>query len=547
MTVTGTELDRLLSLPEVRRRNIMARLPMESRRALMAQIQFRLSNPWMKYQGDPVGFVERGLGETIWSKQTEILESLHTHKRTTVSACHAPGKTHLAARVVAYWATVYPPGTTKIITTSTTFRQVKNALWPHIRRIQQLHGLPGYTNPVEWKIGDLGELVAEGIKPPDHQEAALNGYHSPNMLIVVDEAGGISPSFGRDLEALTTGMNTRMLILGNPPVDAERTWFEGICNSPNYNHIEISAFDTPNFTGEETEQCRACPEGVPPHPVADHLVDRDWVRGLAEEFGEDSPFYMARVLAKFPKDNTAKTLPMSWLELAHKNEIETGGEPITLGVDIAADGGDEFVIAKADGWRVTVEYAKAGQDNESSVVVAGKIKEHIDAAEALHAERGITVPVRVKIDSIGVGWGIVGLLKEWKREGKFAAEIVGVNVAEKARESKKFASSRSEMWWNFRKLIQPDSSNEGIQDLWLDISMKELAQLNGPQYASNSSGQIVVESKKEMKKRGLHSPDRAEAMLLAVYEPAKSNILAAPMALGQANPWAQSGMWTGGR
>lgn len=538
MTQAISELDRLLLLPEVRRRNIMSRLPMESRRALMAQIQFRKANPWMKYQGDPVGFVQTGLGETIWSKQVEILESLHTHKRTTVSACHAPGKTHLAARVVAYWATVYPPGTTKIITTSTTFRQVKNALWPHIRRIQSLHGLPGYTNPVEWKIGDLGELVAEGIKPPDHQEAALNGYHSPNMLIVVDEAGGISPSFGRDLEALTTGMNTRMLILGNPPVDAERTWFEGICNSDRYNHIEISAFDTPNFTGEETEQCRACPEGVPPHPVADHLVDRDWVTGLAEEFGEDSPFYMARVLAKFPKDNTAKTLPMSWLELAHQNVIETGDRPIKLGVDIAADGGDEFVIAKADGWKLTVEYAKAGQDNASSVVVAGVIKDHILAAEKVHAERGITTPVRVKIDSIGVGWGIVGLLQSWKKEGKFKADIIGINVAEKAHNSNKFGSSRSEMWWNFRTLIQPDTGNMGEQDLYLAISMKELAQLNGPQYASNSTGQIVVESKKEMKKRGLHSPDRAEAMLLAVYESAKQPVLVAPMALGQVNPWA---------
>jgi hypothetical protein len=69
--------------------------------------------------------------------------------------------------------------------------------------------------------------------------------------------------------------------------------------------------------------------------------------------------------------------------------------------------------------------------------------------------------------------------------------------------------------------------------------MKELAQLNGPQYASNSSGQIVVESKKYMKKRGLHSPDRAEAMLLAVYESAKNPVIVAPMGLGQNNPWSR--------
>ncbi|ASR83891.1 terminase large subunit [Arthrobacter phage Shrooms] len=530
-------LDRLLKLDPVARRAVMTQLSQPERLTLLGAIEFRANNPWIKYQGDPVGFVQDGLGETIWSKQVEILESLRDNKRTAVSACHAPGKTHLAARIVAYWATVYPPGTTKIITTSTTYRQVKNALWPHIRRIQRDKGLPGWTNPTEWKIGDLGELVAEGIKPPDHQEAALNGYHAPNMLILVDEAGGISPSFGRDLEALTTGVNTKMVILGNPPVDAERTWFEGICGSPNYNHIEISAFDTPNFTKEKTDMCASCPEGVPPHEIAQHLVDELWVANLAAEFGTDSAFYKARALAKFPRDNASKTLPMSWLEAAHENELETGTDRIMLGVDIASDGGDEFVIAKADGWKLTIEYSKSGADNESSVDVAGKILEHIREAERVHEQRGITEPVRVKIDSIGVGWGVVGLLKQWRKENKMQAEIVGVNVAERARDAVKFSSQRSEMWWNFRQLIQPDPKNDGDPVLHIATSLKEMAQLNAPTYKTDSAGRIQIESKQAMKKRGVNSPDRAEAMLLCVYEPVVKKTIVAPVGLGGANPW----------
>jgi hypothetical protein len=534
----GSYLERFLTLPDSRKRTILNRMTASERLGMMEWLEARERDP-ASYLDRPVDFITQRLGETIWSKQREILESLMTHKRTSVSACHAPGKSFLAARIVAYWSTVYPAGTTKVISTSTTFRQVKNVLWPHVRRLQTEHELPGRTIATEWKIGN--ELVAEGIKPPDNSEASLNGYHSPNMLIVVDEAGGIAPSFGRDLEALTTGMNTRMLVVGNPPVDEEGTWFEGVCNSPLYNHIEISAFDTPNFTGEETGQCGSCPPGVPPHPVANHLVDRDWVEGLRAEFGEDSPFYQARVLAKFPKDNTAKALPISWLELAMKNPLSDGDQGrIRLGVDIAADGGDEFVIAWADGPQVSVKFKSSGADNENSMIVAGKILEHIREAEAIHDARGIKDPVRVKIDSIGVGWGVLGILQEWHKERKFRAEIIGVNVAEKARDSVKFANQRAEMWWNLRTLIQPNKvGTEGEQDVYLDIDMRVLKQLNGPMYQTSSSGKIQIEKKSDMKARGIGSPDQAEACLLAVFEPpVKKKTTALPVNLSQANPWS---------
>lgn len=529
-------VDALLALPARRRRTIMASLSSAERQALFKEIQFREDNPWLKYQGDPVGFVEDGLGETLWSKQKEVLRSLVENKRTAVPASHAPGKTHLAARAVAYWATAYPPGTAKIITTATSNRQVKGIMWPHIRRLQSIHELPGYTNTIAWMMGDPVEAVAEGVKPPDDDEAAMQGYHKANMLIVVDEAGGIKSSFGRSLEGLMTGENTRMLILGNPPTEDEGTWFERICsNNPLYNVIPISAYDTPNFTGEKTGLCHSCPPGVLPHTVSTHLVDDDWVESVIQEFGKDSAYYQARVLAQFPRNNTSKTLPISWLESAHANtEADTGGR-VKLGVDVASDGGDEFVIAKLDGWRATIEHHKTGADNEDAVRVAGKIVEEIHKAEILHFERGIQDRVRVKIDSIGVGWGVTSLLKEWQREGRFKAEIVGVNVSEKARDSQKFANQRAELWWNTRQLIQPGVDDNQI--LWLDVTTKELAQMNGPTYRTDSSGRIYIEKKIDMKRRGLTSPDRAEALLLAVYEPPNNHKAVQPIVMSQTNVW----------
>lgn len=533
----NSQVDWLLAQEETVRRRIIAGLNVQERELLSAQIEFRRQNKWLRYQGDPVGFVERGLGETIWGKQREILRSLIEHQRTAVPACHAPGKTHIAARAVAYWAACHPPGTTKVLTTSSTFRQVKSVLWPHIRRLQHNH-MPelGYTNTVEWMIGDPVEAVVEGFKPPDDDESATQGTHKANLLIVVDEAGGIKANFGRNLESLMTGGNTRMLLLGNPPVDEEQTWFERMCSSPRFNVIRIGAYDTPAWTGEETGWCSVCPAGVEPHKVVSHLVDDAWVQGIKDEFGEESAYYIARVLAQFPRDNASKTLPMTWLELARDSEKPEGPEPVRLGADIASDGGDEFVIARAEGLSVSIVHAKAGSDNEDPLKVAARIKEEILKAEEFHGRNGILEPVRVKIDCIGVGWGVTGLLQAWKAEGHFRAEIIGVNVGRNASDPLRYANQRAEMWWNGRRLVQPDAANEVA--LHLDIDTKELAQLNAPTYGTTSSGQITIEKKPDMKKRGVGSPDRAEAILLAVFEPPGVKTPAIPLALGGTNPWA---------
>jgi hypothetical protein len=537
--MASSEVDWLLEqTPEVRRR-IIAQLPAEARATLVEQIAWRVANPWLKYQGDPVRFLEEGLGEVAWSKQAEIMRSAVLNRRTVVPTTNAIGKSHIAARIVAYFVACHPIGSVKVITTASSFPQVKNVIWPHIRRLQKLH-MPtlGYVNMTEWMLGDPIEAVVEGKKPPDDDEVGMQGAHKAHMLIIVDEAGGISPAFGRSLEALTMGPDTHLVVLGNPPINTEQTWFERIASSPNYNLIRVSYFDTPNYTGEHTGTCRSCPPGMEEHTVASHLVDQSWVDEITEEFGKDSAYYEARVLALFPHDSTSKALPMSWLEQAKKNEAiwEEGTQSIRLGVDVASDGGDEFVISKADGWRVTVEHCSRGAVNEDAVHVAGVIKEHILEAEKVHQARGLQTRVRVKIDSIGVGWGVVSLLQNWGREGVFRAEIVGVNVAESARDKVRFSNQRSEMWWNMRKLIQPDA--EGGQAVWLDIETKELAQLNAPTYGNDSRGHVTIEKKADMKKRGVSSPDRAEAMLLAVFEPPGKATIVAPVGLAQANPWA---------
>jgi len=525
-------VDKVLKATPEERSKIYSSLTPEEKHALAVILDAEIENPWARWESDPVGFIEDGLGETLWSKQREILQSLVENKRTVVPACHAPGKSHLAARAIAWWISVHPPGTAIAISTATTFKQVRNIMWAQIRKVHIANSLPGEILTTEWKMD--GTVVAYGFRPADNNEAALQGIHAPHLLVVVDEAGGISDTIGTALEALMTGGHTRLLVVGNPPTESEQSWFERICSSPIYNIIPISAYDTPNFTGEETGMCKSCPDYIEPHKVGTHLVDENWVKDVMGEFGEDSPFVEARVFARFPKSAVGKVIPFSWAEQATQNENPIESQQIRLGVDVASDGGDEFVIAEADGYRVKVVHRSSGPQNSNAVDVAGVLMGFIEQAVEKHRERNISDLVHVKIDTIGVGWGVVSLIDRWVKERNMRAKIIGVNVAERPKDQAKFKNQRAEMWWNGRALVQP---KEGSQDLRLDVDRAVLAQLSSPTFKSDSSGRIQIESKADMKRRGVSSPDRAEAILLALYEN-KSVIPAInPMSFGQVNPW----------
>lgn len=597
----------------------LATLTSKEKQTVLQVLQQLNDNPWSQYANDPVGFIERGLGEQIWSKQREILESVRDNKRTAVPACHAPGKSHLAARMVAWWVMSQPKGTSQVVTTATSFRQVRNILWSHIRKLHAVHNLDGEALTVEWKID--GIQAAFGFAPAQYNETALQGIHAPNLLVVVDEAGGVQDTIGTALEALMTGGNTKLLLLGNPPTDNENSWFERACNSPLYNTIPISAFDTPNFTGEDVGNCKTCPPSVGTHSLASHLVDETWVNDVISELGETSAFVKARVHAEFPKVTGNRVIPSTWIDDATNNQNPAPGQHIRLGIDIAADGGDEFVIARADGWTVRIIHSSSGSENANAVDVANVCLRHIQQAEydaqtltnkgfndipasnlALHkgyygqnqnehtfAPKTLTeyasndqktventqntkqalepntsmglrgehtfaqggggsarpLPVgglphivTVKVDAIGLGWGVVGLLEAWGREGLHGAKIVGVNVAERALDPGKFKNQRAEMWWNGRQLLQPDQ--DGFQVVCLDVDRRVVAQLGAPDFVSDSSGRIQVVSKAVLRKRGGVSPDRAEAVLLALYEPDRRREvpLVAPIAIVQRNVWS---------
>lgn len=421
--------------------------------------------------------------------------------------------TYTAGRLVVWWVCVNPPGEAQVITTAPGFRQVRGLLWPHIRGLVEKHQLPGHEtcNQVEWQIGS--HIAALGFAPSKNDEASGQGYHARRLLVLVDEAGGIPQKIGENLDALLTSEGSRILAIGNPPIDEQGTWFEKICGSQDWHVRRIGALDTPNFTGEEV-----------PDVVAKNIVTRQWVADMTKIHGGDgSNWIQAKVHAQFPTGSMSKTIPRDWIDRVvgeKPDEDWATNDWQRLGVDIASDGGDEMVIAHLDGTVAKIVHTSVASDNADQFVVAERILEWIQHCEAIQATRGYTQKkVRVKVDVIGVGRGAYDLLVRWGREGvhgeasaAHGADVVAVNFSERANDPVDFQNRRAEAWWAMRETIRE-------QGVWLAVSEKEVVQLNGPSWGNSANGRKQIESKRKVAERIGGSPDRADAIILAVYEP----------------------------
>lgn len=532
-------LDDFLSLDETELFAILTELSDAERLALAQMIEDEALSPYIKYNGDIRRIITEEWHEGIWSVQDEILESFMNNVRTCVVTTPGIGKSDIVSNIICALIAAYlhDPYQIRIITTAAQFRLVKTIMWQYIRRVAAAHKIPGFNKRMgpnhigitEWYVA--GTLVADGISASDNDETAMRGIHSlGRVVVIVDEASGISHTIGRVLNGLLTTPDDRLIVLGNPPTDQTDTWFEWFANQDIVNTIHIPYTRTPNFSGEITPICHRCGPRIAEHTISKHLTSEQSIADVRAQYPDDNdPYVRAFLYAEFPTGNTAKTIPMTFLNKAlpvaippidgvEQVDVEwvkrsklTG--PIRLGVDVASDGGDEMVVAKRDGWHGTIVHHSSGPENENAVTVAGKIITFIQDACKEHTKRGITDPVVVNVDRTGVGWGVTSLLQGWVQEQHLRAEIVGVMAGDAAMNNLKFQKQRSEIWWNFREILQAEDV-----PVTLGIDKMVIKQLNGPTYATGTDGRILVEPKKKMAARGIKSPDRADALILAYYK-----------------------------
>jgi hypothetical protein len=462
--------------------------------------QRKLESNYSRWRAEPAGWVRERLGEHVWSKQDEIMSALTSQRRVAVRSCHGVGKSHIASRAVAWWLDTSPTGEAFVVTTAPTFAQVRAILWRYIGQAHRKGNLAGRVTQTEWKLDN--ELVAFGRKPADHDEGAFQGIHAKRVLVVLDEACGIPEDLWIAADALTTNTECRILAIGNP--DNPSSYFAKVCQPNSLWHtIGISAFDSPNLTGEEV-----------PQALSDLLISKSWVEEKEQEWGTDNPIYSSKILGEFPLDN-----PWSVVRAGDVAACRNGSDtpwsadellPVELGVDVGG-GGDETVIRERRGRLVCREWRER-TDRPDAI-----------APLILKAIRD-TGATAVKIDSIGVGFGCVGELQNMRNRGLHSAHIVPVNVAEASRWPAKYKNVRAEMWWEVGRLLSERrewdlTSNRNHKYPGCENADATIAQLLDPKWEVTPTGQILIEKKDEIRKRLGRSPDNADALLMAFYSP----------------------------
>jgi len=487
-------------------------------RLLLRQKAKQRPSPWASYVNDPVGFCTDGLGEILWSKQVEILESIRDHRRTAVPSAHECSKSFTAARAVAWWIASHPFGEAFAVTTAPTAPQVRAILWREIGRAYRNGRLPGRLNQVEWwaspewdrysaSRGSGEEMVAYGRKPADYEETSFQGIHARYVLVVIDESCGVPESLWHALGSLIGNDNSRILAIGNP--DDSGSYFAKICKPDSgWNVVSVDGLLSPNFTGEGLDLPVAIREQLLGHTYVDELRQDVGDPELSYE-EQTSPIFLSKVRGRFSDDDPFGVIPWTFVKRCQipDQEWPAGSElPVELGVDVGA-GGDELNIRERRGVHAGRVWRYRTPDWQ---VAMGHIMLVIDEVQ----------PTKVKIDSIGIGWGVTGRLKELRSEGRIKANIVGVNVGMPATVTLKpgpksvanplrFPKLRDQLWWMGRELSQ-----NGLWDL-STVDDKTIAQLIEPRYSPNSAGQIKVEPKGDTKDRLKRSPDDADALLLA--------------------------------
>lgn len=429
------------------------------------------------YATDPVGWVTDKTGEFLWSKQREIAASVVANKRTAVKSCHDAGKSFIASRLIAWWIDSHPPGEAFVVSTAPSFPQVRAILWREIGRAHRKGDLPGRVNQTEWHLGP--EIVGYGRKPSDYDEHSFQGIHARYVLVVLDEACGIPDQLWTAVEAITTNADCRILAIGNP--DDPNTEFGRVCKpGSGWSVIQIAAADTPNFTDEPV-----------PDTIRPVLLDPEWVEDKKRRWGVESPLYISKVDGDFPEISENTLIPASHIAAAQARSIDPAGHPVRLGVDVARFGTDRTIIAKAQGGRVRLvgSFAKQATTETTGEVIAAR-REH--------------TAVEIRVDGVGVGGGVVDQLAEQGHP------VIDMQAGAGATDPTLFMNARAEWHWGLRQLFEDG-------DIDIDPDDDELAaQLGSIRYRYTSRGQVVIESKDDMRKRGMPSPDRADALMLVM-------------------------------
>lgn len=423
-----------------------------------------------KWRDRPDLFVEDVFGAKCIPWQAEAMKALNNNNKIAVRSGHGVGKSTTLAWTILWWLVTRAPA--KVACTAPSGHQLEDVLWAevvtwHSRMLAELRDMIEITKDRIHVKGRERDCFAVARTSRIEKPEAFQGFHSPHMLFIVDEASGVPDIIYEVGQGAMSTEGAKTIMVGNPNRNSGYFYEAFHRNKALWYTMRVSCTDSP-------------------------LASMDYVNEVIAQYGEDSNVYRIRVLGEFPKSDDDTVMSLDRVEQSVNRDIEPSG-PIFWGLDVARFGGDRTGLAKRQG-PVLLEPIRVTQN-----------KDLMQTAGWLYAEYNNTPkhlkPDQILIDSIGLGSGVLDRAKE------MGLPVKGVNVSHVADAQDKYVRKRDELWFKAKE--------------WFDdmhASMPEDKELIGElvsvRYKYSSNGKIEVESKDSMKQRGMRSPDIADAFCL---------------------------------
>jgi len=454
--------------------------------------ELQLVEDMASFEKDPYGWVlfsfrwgedelEGYTGPDKWQEEVlkYIRDQLQAGKKTvqeavsyvvqiSVASGNGPGKSALVAWIILWALSTFED--TRGVVTANTETQLRTKTWAELSKWYRLfiakHWFELTATAIYAKSKEHERTWRIDQVPwSEHNVEAFAGLHNKGkrILLVFDEASAIPDKIWETAEGALTDLGTQILwlVFGNPTRNTGRfreCW------------------------GKMRHRWKQWQLDIRKSMLVNQKKVREWI----DDLGIDSDWVRVHVLGLFPKAGDLQFIPTDLAEAARGRQIEAhkyNFAPKIIGVDMAWTGGDEIVIGIRQG--LVYRQLQTFQKNDNDALIAAAVAAWEDREKA----DGVII-------DLGYGTGVYSFGKQMNRQWLLCS--FGSKSTTPG-----YANKRAEMWGKMKKWLEEGGCVPDDQKLIDDLT--------GPESYPNLKGEIVLESKKTMKDRGLASPSRADA------------------------------------
>ncbi len=384
--------------------------------------------------------------------------------RFAVASGHGVGKTALVSWLILWFMSTRPHCAG--VVTANTKNQLTTKTWRELS-VWRRRAINGHW--FEWSSSKINHVdhpetwfIAATAWTKERPEA-FAGLHANDVLVIYDEASAIEDEIWEVSEGAMTTPGAMWFAFGNPTRNTGR--FRE-CFGQFKHRWNLQQVDSRSVS------------------IANQKQIDEWIN----DYTEDSDFVRVRVKGVFPRAGSEQFISSEAIDIAFTRNSPTIG-PKVLGVDIARFGGDQTCVLRRHGNRLI------GYDTymETSIPECARIVGN--AIEEWH-------PDLVLVDGAGVGGGVVDMLHE------AGHRVIEVNGGHNPDEIDRYYNHRAEMWANMREWI----NKRACLGPYDEVLKQELISVT---YGFDNKNRIQLETKKDMRRRGVKSPDIGDALALS--------------------------------